>query len=722
MTTAAFPNRPRVDAREKVMGATLYGADEPLPGMLFAMTVPATIAKGRITALLVEAALRVQGVVRVLTATDFPPPPPSIPGSPPPPEMITTEIAYRGQPVALVVARTLEAAIEGAEAIRPVYAEATFVPLIDSPGAVREPAKESLDTAVNAGDADRAMARAVTRHEAEYVSPAQHHNPIEMLSTTAVWANNHLTIYEGTQGSNLVKVAVVRNLRLAFDQVTVKSPQVGGAFGQKGMPQRQTSIVARAAMLIGQPVKLVMPRGQVFHNASFRSKSRHRVELGADASGTMIAVRYDADHQQSRVGVWAPGYHEHAPQMYGIADYLGTAANVRLDTQNPGFMRAPYTHPSAFALESAVDELAEKVGADPVAFRLRHDTMVDPVNGRPLSSRFLKECIVEGARRFGWDRRNPAPAATVLADGTQVGWGMACGAYPSKTSPAIATLRVGADGTTRFAVAGHEMGQGLRSALEQVLLRDLAIDATKLAILVGDTSVAPQHSTAGSWGTASAAPAAAEAATKLNAAMAELLAGRVVNGNIHRQLAAVRRPFIQVEIERVGQGQDAEALAKLRQGGRALAGPEYPEFTSFSYVAHFVEVRIEPGIRRVRVPRVVSVADCGRVVSPRTAESQMRGGVVWGISAALREETGVDPRYGGWLNNDLADYVVAVNADIGDIDVGFVDRPDPLLNTIGAKGLGEVAMTGVSGAIANAIFHATGKRLRKMPFLIEDLL
>lgn len=722
MTTASFSDRPRVDAHEKVMGATRYAADVPLPGMLYAMTVPSTIAKGRITALSVDAALRVRGVMRVLTATDFPPPPAAVPGKPPPPGMIGTEIAYRGQPVALVVAETIEAAIEGAEAIRPVYAEAPFLAKIDSPGAVSEPATKGLATAVNAGDAARVMAHAVTRHSADYVSPAQHHNPIEMLSTTAIWENGHLTIYEGTQASGVAKNAVVANLRLQPDQVTVKSPQVGGAFGQKGVWQRQTSIVARAAMLLGRPVKLVMPRGQIFHNATFRPKSRHRIELGADASGRMVAMRYHADQQQSRKGEFAPGYHEAAPQMYGIANYLGTAENIRIDTQNPGFMRSPYPHPSSFALDSAVDELAEKLGQDPVAFRLKHDTMIDPINGKPLSSRFLNECIVEGARRFGWEKRDPRPASTVLPDGTQVGWGMACGAYPANACPAIATLRVGADGTTRFAVVGHEMGQGIRSALEQVLLRYLEIDPTKLDLLIGDTSAAPQYLTAGSWGTATATPAAMEAAAKLNNAMAELLAGRKIEGNLHRQLALLKRPYLQVEIQRVNPGQDAKDLATLRKGERALAGPEYPHFTSFSYIAHFVEVRVEPRLRRVRVPRVVSIADCGRVVSPRTAESQVRGGVVWGISAALREETGVDARYGGWLNNDLADYVVAVNADIGDIDVGFVDRPDPLINGIGAKGLGEVAMTGASAAVANAIFHATARRLREMPFRIENLI
>ena len=719
MTNGPFPDRPRVDAREKVMGQTKYAADVAVPGLLYAMMVPANVAKGRTTAVPVAAAMRVPGVVRVLTATDFPPPPPPPPGdAPPPPPMITTEIAYRGQPVALVVAETLEAAIEGAELIRPTYAPAPFSPLPTSPGAVREP----VEKPVTAGDANRAMARATTRHKAEYVSPPQHHNPIEMLSTTAVWSGGQLTIHEGTQGSNLNKGAVAKNLRLQPDQVTTRSPQIGGGFGQKGLPQRQTAIVARAAMLLGRPVKLVVPRGQVFHNATFRPKSRHRVEIGADASGRMIAVRYDADHQNSRKSKFMPEYHEHTPQMYGIADYLGTAANIRIDTQGPGYMRAPMPHPASFAFESAVDELAEKLGQDPVAFRLRHEAKVDPINGKPHSSNFLNDCIREGARRFDWERRDARASSMTLADGTLVGLGMACGAYPVNTHPVVATLTVNADGTTRFAIAAHEMGQGIRSALEQVLVRELAIDPAGLQILIGDTSVAPQHLTAGSWGTSSVVPGAYDAAARMKAAMTELLAGRQVPGNLHRQLATVRRPSLSVQVTHVAQGQGPEDLAMMRQGGNSIGGPQYPQFTTFSYVAHFVEVHVEPHTRRVRVPRFVSIADCGRVVSPRTAESQMKGGIVWGVSAALREVTEVDPRYGGWLNNDLADYVVAVNADIGEIDVGFIDKPDPLINALGAKGVGECAMVGVSAAVANAIYHATGKRQREMPFRIEQML
>ncbi|WP_315761781.1 xanthine dehydrogenase family protein molybdopterin-binding subunit [Sphingomonas sp. Y38-1Y] len=723
MPAEPFGDRARFDARDKVLGRTRFSADVSLPGMLYAMVVPARIARGKLTELSVEAAMAVRGVVRVLTAADFGKPAPPPPGArglgaAPATPTIVAEIPYRGAPIAMVVAESIEAAIEGAEAIAARYAEApSFAATITSLGGERQPIEPTV-----AGDAAAAMQRAATVVEVEYECPAQHHNPIELLSTVAVWSGGRLTIYESAQGAQVVKANVAKALAIDPAIIDVKSFYVGGGFGQKGTAQRQAPLVARAAMLIGRPVKLVMPRGQVFHNASFRPRSRHRIKIGADAAGRMIAVEYDADHQQSRTGQFPPDYHESQPQMYGIPNYRGTAANVRIDTQGPGYMRAPFPHPASFAFEGAVDELAYKLGKDPVAFRLAHDATTDPITGHPLSSRFLNECIAEGARRFGWDRRRAAPGSMVQPDGTLVGIGVGCGAYPALTSANIARLRVGADGTTRLSLSAHEMGQGIRTVIAAALLRALDIDGERLSLEIGDTAMTPQHLTAGSWGTASALPAVEAVAEKLKAAMAELLAGRAVPGNLHRQLAAIRRPFVEVEVSTLAPGQDAAALQGLRGYGYALAGPDYPRFTTFSYIAHFAEVHVEPRTRRIRVPRVVSVADCGRVISPRTAASQVRGGVVWGIGSALREETEVDPRFGGWFNNDLADYVVPVNADVGEIEVAFIDRPDPLLNTIGAKGLGEVSLAGASGAIANAVFHATGKRIRRMPIRIEHLL
>lgn len=716
MTDGTFPDRDRIDGRDKVRGVTAYAADVTLPELLHAMTVPATIAKGRVVAMATDAAMAVPGVVRVLTAGDFPAPPAA--GGPPPPPTLNGTVAYRGEPVALVVAETLEAAIEGARLVRPDYEAEEFVVTIDGPGVVREPGQDTV-----AGDAEAALAGAATTITASYETPIQHHNPIELLSTTAIWSGGRLTIYEGSQSSDNLRNDIAAALGLDRAIVEVKSPSVGGSFGQKVGAQRHSPLVARAAILTGRPVKLVVPRGQVFHTAFFRPVSRHTIRLGANDAGRMFAARYEVEHLQSRTGRFDTGGYHHSPsRLYGIENYLGTGADYRVDTQAPGAMRGPHEHPACFAFESTVDELAYALGQDPVAFRRANDTAVDPIAGQPLSSRFLNECLAQGAERFGWSRRTPAPGSMAEPDGTQVGWGVASGAHPTLVTAAIATLRVGADGRTRFATSGHEMGQGMRTAIAAVLLRELDIDEAGLEIAIGDTSAAPQQVTAGGWGTASTVPVTLKAAESLRDRMTELLAGRTVAGNLHEQLAAIGSPSLSVEVSQVGPGQGADTLEELRAGGFTLVGPEYPEFTTMSYIAHFVEVRIEPRTRRIRVPRVVSVVDCGRVVSPRTAASQVRGGVVWGIGAALREETEVDPRFGGFLNADLADYVVPVNADVAEIDVRFIDQPDPLVNTIGAKTLGILSIVGVSAAIANAVYHATGKRLRKLPIRIDDLL
>jgi xanthine dehydrogenase YagR molybdenum-binding subunit len=720
MSATPFPDIARVDALDKVLGRTVYSADVPFPGLLHAMIVPATVAKGTMTSIEVNRALAIPGVVRVLTHHDTPTPPPPPQGTQPPPPMLVPAIAYRGQPIALVIAQTLEAAIEGAEAVTATYAAEPFAVRFDEVNLPRD----SKD-APTFGDAEAAFAGAATTVEAVYTTTPNHHNPIELLSTTAVWSDGRMTIYEGTQGSANIKNAVAHLLQIDRAAVDVISPQCGGGFGQKNEVARHTAIVAQAARLVGRPVKLVMPRHHIFHNTRFRPHTQHRIKIGANAEGRIVSVHYDTLQQNSRRGTFRPdGYHEMPSKMYGIANYRGTCGDLRLDTQSPAHMRAPHEHPACFAFESAMDELAYALGRDPVELRLVNDTHIDHSTGNRMSSRFLKECLLRGSDRFGWSARRPEPGSMKAPDGTLIGWGVACGAYQAPMHPAIAKLRVNADGTTRYASAGHEMGQGIRTAIAQALLAGLRIDPSRLTIHIGDTRAAPQHSTAGSWGTASSVPVAALAAERMTAALDELLAGRKITGNMHQQLARVRRPYIEVEVSMTAPGQGAEHLGRLRSGTGAVAGGggRYPGFTALSYSAHFVEVRIEPHTRRIRVPRVVSVADCGRVVSPRTGRSQVQGGVVWALSAALRETSEVDPRYGGWLNADIAEYHVAVNADIGEIDVSFIDEPDFDINRAGVKGLGEVAMIGAAAALANAVFHASGRRLRMLPIRIEHLL
>jgi xanthine dehydrogenase YagR molybdenum-binding subunit len=353
--------------------------------------------------------------------------------------------------------------------------------------------------------------------------------------------------------------------------------------------------------------------------------------------------------------------------------------------------------------------------------RLANDTETDAISKLPLSSRHVGECLRRGAERFEWSKRTMAPQSMRGRDGSFIGWGAAIGAYPCFIVPAVARLRVTVEGGVFISIGGHEMGQGIRTALAAAVGRKLGVPAANVLAVIGDTRAAPQHMTAGSWGTASAIPVANDAADAMLKALVKLSLGPP--GRTPAQiLKAAGRASLEVEIQKKAPGQSHAIYDQLAAGHLSFAGPVYPEFVTFSYSAHFVEVRVEPTTRRVRIPRVVSVVDCGRVISPRTAASQVRGGVVWGIGATLHEASEVDPRYGGFLNADLAEYRVAVNADIGSIDVEFIDEPDLKFNSAGVKGLGEVSMVGVAPAIANAVYHATGRRLRNLPIRIEHLL
>jgi xanthine dehydrogenase YagR molybdenum-binding subunit len=732
MNGMPFPDTPRVDAYDKVCGKPIFGADDSRSGLLHAALALSTIAKGRITSLDTKAASAVRGVRLVLTHEtigaiksagfimgggygfqSFQP-------------MLSPTIAYRGQPIALVAADTLEAATEAAHLIEASYAEEPVSVTLDAEGTetinqADTPLKNFIPEIV-AGNADEAFADAPVKVEAVFNCPPQHQNPIELIATVAEWNGDKLTIHEGTQNAEAIRHGVATQLGLMPDQVEVISPFAGGGFGQKNSLQAQTVLAAVAARETRRPVKLVVPRSGVFHNASFRPASRHRIRLGADQAGKMVAAIHEVDAQTSRHDLFPGEYASTSSRLHGFVNFRGVERLIRTDVQTPGYMRAPFEHPACFAMEACVDELAYALDQDPVSLRLANDTTTDTATGRPLSSRHVSECLRRGAERFGWARRSMAPRSMRSEDGMEIGWGVAIGAYPGLTVPAIAHLKVTDDGDVVIGVGGHEMGQGIRTALANAVSRKLGVPPEKVRAVVGDTRAAPQHLTAGSWGTASAIPAAEDACDAMSRALSELSSDGIAGHAPAEILKAAGRTSLEVEVQRKAPGQPDAIFGRLRAGLPSIGGPDYGSHVTFSYIAHFVEVRIEPGTRRIRVPRVVSVADCGRVMSPRTAASQVRGGVVWGIGAALREASEVDARYGGFLNADLADYVLPVNADIGSIDVEFIDEPDTTFNSAGAKGLGEVSMVGVAAAIANAVFHATGRRLRELPIRIEHLL
>lgn len=726
MTQERTADRPRVDAYEKVLGRALYAADQRITGLLHAMTVPATITKGRIEAIDATAARNVQGVVRIFTHEDFSQikTTPAARGAYGRPgkgyqPMTGPLVRHRGEPVALVVAETLEAAIEGAEAVKVRYANEAFSTAMEDDRASPEPEAESQ---LSSGDAEAAFATAQHQVDVEYLHPQQHHNPIELISTTAAFEDGQLRIYEGTQAAAAFAGGLAGMMGMEPAKLRGVSPYTGGGFGQKNGVQEQSVLVASAVALLGRPVKLVMPRGQLFHTASYRPRSRHRVRLGADEQGRLLAGLYETVQQNSRYDGFGCEHGANPPRMYEYGAWSGSDRIVRVDTQTPGHQRAPHEHPSSYATECALDELAEAVGMDPVELRIHNDAQNDLITGKPFSSRHLVDCLRRGAELIDWSRRTREPGSLAAENGHRIGLGVACGSYKGSMTAAVTTLRLSASGRCEISTSGHEMGQGIRSVIAAELIEILGVDPTRLDIRIGDTGHAPQHITAGSWGTGSVAPAARSAAMKLREELSALTGAPLSEEPVHVQLARTRRPFLEVTVNTIPLGKDAQVIEQLRRGIPSTTGPEYPDFMAFSWIAHFAEVHVETPTGRVRVKRVVSVADCGRVMNRRTAESQVRGGVVWGIGAALREAGETDPRFGGVLNNDLAEYVVPVNADIGAIDVDFIDQPDFKLNMSGVKGLGEVAMVGAAAAVVNAVYNATGRRVRHLPIRIEDLL
>lgn len=752
----------RHDGVEKVRGEPLYGADRTAAAMAYAIPVSATVGRGRITTLETAKAERVRGVLAVLTHENLDRLHPSEftfglgSASESFQPMRDNAVAYRGQPIAIVVAETLEAAAEAAALVTARYDVEPFAVELDAPGGERVDQAEAVPVfpVVEIGEGDRLLDQAPVVVDAIYYSPAQHHNGLELLSTLAEWHEGSLLIHEGTQAAGRVRHALAKQLGIPMELVQVVSPSLGGGFGQRTGQTYSTTLAALAARRVERPVMLIVPRSAVFHSVHFRPATRHRIRFGARDDGTITSLVHEAVAQTSRhdlMPFWGP---QVSASMYGIPNFRGTTTLVRLDTQTPGYMRAPMEMATMFAVESALDELAERVGVDPVELRRRHDTATDPITGKPFSSRRLRQCLDRGAERFGWSERDPAIGSMRGEDGSLIGWGVATGCYPGLASAAGAHVRLCDDGTAEVSVSGHEMGQGIRTVVALTAADALGLSPSNIRVVVGDTRVAPQPETGGSWGAATAMPAIQEAAVGIRAQLHQIAAthgepvanvdvsecrlaeGRLVGPDnsgplIAGLLMAAGLPSVEAPGQYFAPGRrptdapdtgTAPMSAVMADVDNARVGPVFPDFVTCSYVAHFVEVRIGPRIRRPRVTRMLSVIDCGRVISRRTATSQALSGLVWGISTALREESTVDPRFGGFLNTNLSDYLVPVNADVPTLDVDFIDEPDPSFSAFGLKNLGEVVHVGAAAAITNAVHHATGVRVRSLPVRIEDLM
>jgi xanthine dehydrogenase YagR molybdenum-binding subunit len=737
----------RIDGVAKVTGAARYASDEPVANPAFAYFVTSTIARGRIDAFRLERAKAVRGVLDILThenVGDQTKPAVGPDGGPTTTTLENNRIWHAGQIIAIVLADSYEAAREAAHKVEVVYVTEPASASFDSPGTETEPHKPQKGPDPNKGDAAAAFAAAAVKFEARYSTPPQHHNAIELFTATCTWDGPKLTIYEPSQFMWGTKNGVAKQLDVDPENVRAISRYIGGAFGAKG-PNPRTAWIALAAKRLNRPVKLVPTRDQGFTIATYRAETRQHIRLAATPDGKLTAFLHEGWEVTSRPSGYNVAGVESTARMYACPN-IATAVNVvHADRNTPGYMRAPPETPYMFALESAMDELSYELKMDPIELRRINDTQTDPVNGLPFSSRSLMQCFDQAAAQFGWRNRNPVPGSMIDGDWL-VGLGCATACYPSNVGPAAVRVSVTADGKAVVGIAGHEIGTGAYTVVAITAARSLGLKVADVTVHMGDSELPPLMIAGGSNNAASAANVVAKACEDLRQriAKAAVLAADspfhgadpdtlgLADGSL-RDDAGHSEPFsaavsraghrLEVYAENIPPGLPADAVSSMTKGKAAmLGGAGRKDVTAFAFGAHFVEVRVHSRTGEIRVARVVSAFAAGTIVNPKTAHSQFMSGAIWGLSSALFEETVLDIGSARYVNDNLADYLIPVNADIPSVEIIIVAENDERVNPLGIKGIGEIGIVGMNAAVANAVFHATGKRIRDLPIRTEKLL
>ena len=739
----------RVDGRAKVTGAARYPADEAVANPAYAFLVTSAVARGRIQGFRLDEARAVPGVLDVLTHDNVggeAGTPKLASGGATTTTLESDRVWHDGQIIGIVVAESFEAAREAAFRVRVDYEAEPPSATFGSPGVEEEVRKPGEHHDYRVGDADAAFAAAEVRVDARYGTPTQHHNPIELFTTTCEWRDGKLTVHEPSQFVYGLRGSLAKQLRMPKEDIRVISRFVGGGFGSKGGITARTAWIAIAARRLGRPVKLVPTRDQGFTIATYRAETRHHVRLGATRDGRLTALRHEGWEVTSRPSGYNVSGTETTARVYACPNILTAVNIVHADRNTPGFMRAPPDTPYMFALESAMDELAVALGMDPVELRRVNDATVDPVNGKPFTSRSLMRCFDAAAGRFGWRQRDPRPGS--MRDGDWlVGLGCATSAYPSNIGPATADVTLAPDGRARVRMAAHDIGNGAYTVVAITAADRLGLRIEDVDVDLGDTDLPPAGLSAGSSHTASICNAVAKGCEEIRARLAQAavtsnggaLAGRDpaslrltdralrgedgVSEDLRTAVARVAVGALGVHAENVPKGLPPEAVRKIAEGEMAMSrGHSREDATAYAYGAQFVEVRVHTLTREVRVPRAVGAFAAGTIISPVTAHSQYMGGMIWGIGAALHEATEVDPRAARYVNDNLSEYLIPVCADVPGVEVIMLPEEDATVNPLGIKGLGEVGIVGMNAAVANAVSHATGRRIRDLPIRIEDLL
>ncbi len=726
----------RRDGVLKVTGAARYAADNHPAGMLYAVLAVSSIARGRVASLDVAAAKAHPGVVEVMTPANKP----ALaldPDAKLHPFMFRLDllqndrVRYANQPIAVVIAETLEAATEGAALLSPYYEREPARVGLDAAESFVPPAVGAGSPAVaHHGDVEAGLAAASRRIEATYETPAQYHNAMEPHAIVAAWDGDTLSIDTPSQGMAWARDRIAGLFGIPAESIHIRSPFLGGGFGSKGLIAGPQVLGIMAARLVGRPVKLVLRRDQMFGPVGHRALTRQTLRLGADGDGALTAI----DHHTRTASSTFDDFFEPASNvshaLYASPAIATSHEAVRLDTGTPMFMRAPGEATGSVALESAIDELAHECGMDPLAFRLKNYTEVEPMSGKPFSSKALRECYAQGAEHFGWARRALAPRRMRDEAGLLVGWGMGTAAFPAIMFQGHARAVIRRDRSGVMEIGAHDMGQGAWTALAQIAADSLGLGIDEVEFRSGTSDLPDAGIAGGSAHTATAGMAIHAAGGDVIARLAELATGDersplfgAGNAGVVARGGRLCRRDDETRGENYGEILARAGVAEIEGHGSGAADPAaQSRYAMQAHGAVFAEVKVDPALGQVRVTRLVGAFAAGRVINPRLVRSQYYGGMIWGVSFALHEHAVMDPRSGRVMNADLAGYHVPVNADLPSLEAILVEEDDPYVNALGIKGVGEIGVTGTAGAIANAVWHATGVRVREFPITLDRLI
>jgi len=719
----------RVDGIAKVTGSAPYAAEFHVPGQAYGYLVLSRIAKGTITSIDTKTAEKSPGVVRVFTHKNTPKfaEPESYKSFK---ALQSPEIHFNAQPIALVVAETFEQARAAANTVEATYRrEDPQTDLMtqlkngyEAPDGFAGPAVQTT------GDADDGLKAAEVLVEERYTIPVEHHNPMEPHAAVAYWKDEKLKIFDKSQDVYTVRANLAAALGVPEENVRVVSPYVGGAFGCSIRTNYYPFLTAMAARELRRPVKLVYTRRQMYTGHGYRPFTHQRIRLGAKSTGELTGIVHEAWNNTSTVEKWNDSTTRFTQHIYKCPNMKTVQRLVTTDLPTPCAMRAPGAVSGMFALESALDELSYKLGMDPLDLRLKNYAEVDPKNGKPYSTKALRECYRRGAEKFGWSRRKPEPRS--MREGDElVGYGMSTGIWYAFQQPASVKVVLKADGTAKITSATADIGPGTYTVMTIIAAEFLGLEPEKITFGLGDTQMPKAPVQGGSWTTASVGSAVHGAAMKLKERLLELenknddtvFSGAqaeelvLLNGRLQRRGDSTSG----VEITDILKSQNMESITEVH---RETPSEKREDYQLLAHGAQFIEVRVDEQLGTVRVTRAVEATACGKIMNPKTSHSQEMGGIVWGIGMALTEETEVDHRYGRIMNPSLADYHVPCCADVQKVDTDFIEEDDKVVNPLGVKGMGELGMVGIPAAICNAVYHATGKRLRHLPITPDRFL